>query len=200
MELFCSRKLFGTCLAVIGSLLSSGCVYSDAPLLTRSEYVQPIRAGLWENHVPVSAQEWEAMTSRERTGKHCRANSAQRYCGQRVRISANTDGSYRLAWEAEKTVDLVVLVKIAANDFIVEQVSDNGSAEYALATQSSPDEFMVRTPDCEKDRYLRAFAVPAEDTSSKCRIIDRRRLLDLFTDYLTKSSPADAKAFRRIRD
>jgi hypothetical protein len=200
MVFYRSRKLFGRSLAVIVILLSSGCFYSDAPLLTPSEYVQPIRAGLWENTVPVTAREFGEMTPREKTGKHCRTVSAQRYCGQRVRISASSDGSYRLAWEGEKAVDRVVLAAIAANAFIVAQDAGNESAEYALVTQASPGEFMIRMPDCERDSYLRPYAPPAEASSSRCRIVDRRKLLELFTDYMGKSSPADAKRFWRIGD
>ncbi len=200
MVLCRSRKLFGTLLAISGILLSSGCFYSDAPLLTQSEYVRPIRAGLWENLVPVPDREWAAMTSRERSGKHCRAISARRYCGQRVRISTSPDGSYRLTWDGEKAVDRVVMAALAVDKFIVAQDSGNGSAEYALATQSSPASFTIRMPDCDRDGYLRAYALPAEDASSKCRIVDRRRLLELFAEYMTKSSPADAKVFRRIGD
>lgn len=192
------RKPLAAALAVIGILLTSGCFYSDTPLLAPDQYAQPIRAGLWENLQPMSADEWARMSDRQRQDNDCREIAGEKFCGQRVQVTASADGSYQLAWEGEDTVDRVQFAPLSADNFIIQQVLDGGSADYALATKLSPEQFEVRLPDCRRDVYLQAYAAPEEGSSIKCRIADPLRLRQLLTEYLARSPAQDAKLFLRI--
>jgi hypothetical protein len=138
------------------------------------------------------------MSPEEKMENHCRTTSGNFYCAQRVRIEAAPDRSYKLNWEGENGADFVAVAPLIGDHFIVQQVAGDGSAEYALATKSSPDAFTIRLPDCDRDHELRAYAAPAENASSRCRISDRQALDKLFTHFLDGPSSAEAKLFRRI--
>jgi hypothetical protein len=198
MKRYPAQRIPAAFLAVVGALFTSGCFYSDAPLLTSSQYVQPMRAGLWENLKPMPDSEWASMSEQDRQNNDCRMESGQAVCGERVHLRPIADGSYQLDWKGEDTTDRAEFAALDADHFIVEQVLEDGRAEYALATKLSPDAFEIRLPDCVSDRYLHAYAPPAEAGARECRVADRQTLDRLFAEYQAKSSSEDAKLYRWI--
>jgi hypothetical protein len=193
-------RLFSGSVAVLAVLLTSGCFYSDKPLLARSEYVQPIRGGLWESLAPVATAEWRTMSKAERTANHCRTINSKPYCGERVRITALPDKGYQLRDDGKDDFDAFQLARLSGDDFIAQQLHDDGSAEYALATTIGADQFALRLPTCSRDTFLHVYAPPAEPGSSKCLVADRARLGKLFNDYRAKPLLGEEKVYRRIGD
>jgi hypothetical protein len=194
------RRLFSGLLAALAVLATSGCFYSEKPLLARSEWAQPIRGGLWESLVPMAEPEWKGMPETDKAANHCRLVGGAPFCAERMRITALPDKAYQLRGDGEDDFDAFQMAPLSGGDFIVQQVETDGSAEYALASKATPDSFSIRLPSCERDTYLHRFAMPDEPGSSRCKVADRAGLGSLFADYRAKSSEADAKVYRRIGD
>jgi hypothetical protein len=193
-------RLFSGSIAVLAVLLTSGCFYSDKPLLTFSESSHPIRGGLWENLAPVATAEWRTMSEAEKTANHCRMIDNKPYCGEQVRIVQLKGRQYRLYEDGKDDFDTFQLAWLSGDDFIAQQLHDDGSAEYALASKIGADQFSLRLPSCSRDTFLHVYAPPVEPGSSKCLVADRERLGKLFTDYRAKPLLGEEKVYRRIGD
>lgn len=187
-------------IAAVAALATSGCFYSDVPLVASADFVQPIRAGLWESLVPVGDAAWTRMPDTEKATNFCRTIGRDHFCAERLRITLLADRTYRLQWQGEADIETVQFAVLSADSYIVQQVSDDRSAEYALAMNTSPDAFAMSLPRCDRDSYLHAYAPPLTQGSSRCRVPDRASLEKLFTEYLGKLPAQEARIYRRIGD